>query len=44
MNEENKYESIIDVKNLSRIFRKHHESSEDIFSKIKKINVKKESE
>ncbi len=41
MNKENKYESIIDVKNLTRVFRKHHESSEDIFSKIKSILIKK---
>ena len=35
MNEENYQETIIDVKNLTRTFRKHHEHTEDVFSKIK---------
>jgi lipopolysaccharide transport system ATP-binding protein len=41
MNEENNQETIIEVKNLTRIFRKHHESSEDVFSKIKSCLIKK---
>ena len=41
MNEKNNQEAIIEVKNLTRIFRKHHESSEDVFSKIKSCLIKK---
>jgi len=41
MIDKNNEGAIIDIKNLTRIFRKHHESSEDIFSKIKSFLIKK---
>jgi len=44
MNEKNNqinHEVIVDIRNLTRIFKIYHENSEDVFSKIKSILIKK---